>query len=236
MDRKIDLLSKLLLGFYQKVIEMKLANILIVIGILPLLSSVSYADITTSHIASDAEMLEMLTDTMFVSEGRIGDRGGAATFELDLGDDTGAPATTAHYDWQSGAVEPFTVSYNPGTGEVTFSLGGIVLSYITPYWDFEQIFVRCRAVNDGSWIRVDNLVIDGETVGDQSYAAGNGLDILWIHGASLSDGFVLTGDATLAWTGTPPRNSRLAFQIKVGNLGIIATENSTWGRIKSMIR
>jgi hypothetical protein len=192
------------------------------------------AEITTEHIATDAEMLEYLSDTMFVSEGRIGDRGGAATFELDLGQDTGHPATTAQYAWQSGVAEPFTLAYNNLTGQVTFSLGGINLYYTTPYFDFDQVFVRTRATEAGTSILVDELVIDGETVADQSSAVGSGLDILWIKGASLNNGFVLTGVATLVWTGAPPTQSRLAFQIKIGKAAIVAIEESTWGRIKRL--
>ena len=206
----------------------------IIAGALLLLPAALAAEITTEHIATDAEMLEYLSDTMFVCEGRIGDRGGAATFELDLGQDTGAPATTANYDWQSGVAEPFTLSYDHLTGQVTFSLGGIDLHYTTPYFDFDQIFVRSRAVNEGTSILVDDLVVDGETVGDQSSAVGNGLDILWIKGTNLNNGFVLTGTATLAWTGTPPTQSRLAFQVKIGKAAIVATEESTWGRIKRL--
>jgi hypothetical protein len=195
---------------------------------IPTLSSA----ITISHIATDAELVYMLSDTLFVSEGRIGDRGGAATFELDLGADTGIPGTSAQYDWLSGAVEPFTLTYDAGTGLVTFNLGGVTLHYTTSWFDFDQIFIRTRAVDEGSSVTVDNIVIDGESVMDQSTANGNGLDILWIQGAILNDGFTLSGDAVLSWTGTPPTQSRLAFQVKVGKLGIVSTEESSWGRIK----
>jgi hypothetical protein len=206
----------------------------ILTAVLVLVPAALAAQVSTEHIATDAEMLEYLSDTMFVAEGRIGDRGGAATFELDLGQDTGAPGTTAQYDWQSGVAEPFTLTYDHFTGQVTFSLGGIVLNYTTPYFDFDQVFVRTRATEEGTSILVDDLVIDGDGISDQSAAVGNGLDILWIKGANLNNGFVLTGVATLTWTGTPPTQSRLAFQIKIGKAAIVATEESTWGRIKRL--
>lgn len=163
------------------------------------------ADLVTMHFATDAEMLEFLSDTLLIGEGRIGDLGGAATFELDLGSDTGSPAQTAQYDWQSGAAEPFTLTYESSTGLVTFSLGGETLNYCTPYFDFNEIFVRTRAVDDNSCVTVIDLVVDGEVVGDFSGAAGpGGLDILFIWGAHLSDGFVIEGVATLTWIGDPP--------------------------------
>lgn len=199
--------------------------------------SVASAQITTEHIETDLEMLQYLSDTLFVSEGRIGDRGGAATFELDIGNDTGAPAQTAQYNWISDQEEPFTVTYDSGTGQVTFSLGGITLYYTTPYFDFDEIFFRTRAVDAGTSVRVTDLVIDGETVGDESYADEyDGLDILWVRGVNLNDGFVISGTATLSWIGTPPTQSRLAFQVKVGKLGIIEAEDASWGEIKSLFR
>ncbi len=201
-----------------------------------LFSTVS-AEIVTEHIATDAEMLYYLSDTLFVAEGRIGDRGGYATFELDVGNDTGAPVQTANYNWQSGIVEPFTVSFVRSTGLVSFSLGGQTLEYTTPYFDFDQIFVRTRAVDAGTSVEVGEIVIDGVGVTDHSVADDtSGLDILWIRGASLNDGFVFQGNAVLTWTGTPPTQSRLAFQIKVGKLGVIANEDFSWGAIKSLDR
>lgn len=197
-----------------------------------LAAAVVTAAITTQHIATDAELVAMLSDTMFVCEGRIGDRGGMATFELNVGPDTGDPASTANYDWHNGVPEPFTIAYDNVTSEVSFSLGGVTLYYTTPYFDFDQVFIRTRAVETGSWVLVDDLVIDGEAVDDASYAVGNGLDILWIRGTSLNYGFVLSGTATLAWTGTAPTQSRLAFQVKVGKLGVVSSEESSWGRIK----
>jgi hypothetical protein len=215
---------------------MRFAKVLVAAAITLCISSMASAEITTDHIATDQDLIALLSDTLFVSEGRIGDRGGMATFELDLGGDTGDPATTAQYNWQSGVVEPFTVTYDSGTSEVTFSLGGITLYYTTPWFDFDQVFIRTRAVDEGTFVTVDNIVIEGESVGAQSHADGSGLDILWIKGASLNDGFTMTGDAVLFWSGTPPTHSRLAFQVKIGKLGIVSTEESTWSRIKRLHR
>ncbi|UCF05531.1 MAG: hypothetical protein JSV33_00400 [bacterium] len=191
------------------------------------------ADLVTTHISSDAELVEFLSDTMFVCEGRIGDLGGAQTFELDLGHETGNPAQTADYAWQSGVVEPFSLTYDGGTGLVTFSLGGVTLYYTTPYFDFEVVFVRTRAVDDGTSMVVTDLVLDGESVNDSSIAVGpNGLDILLIVGGELNDGFTVTGSATLSWTGSPPTHSRLAFQVKVAKLAQIGIEAGSWSAVK----
>jgi len=203
-----------------------------------MLASPAGAEITATHLDSDSELLEYLSDTLFVSEGRIGDRGGAATFELDLGDDTGAPAATEQYDWQNGAAEPFSVNYDHETGTVTFTLGGKVLHFVTGFADFDALFIRGRAVDDGSSVSVDNIQINGEIIDDAVMAAGsgNGLDILLIYGVYLMDGFNLSGTATMNWTGDPPAQSRLAFQVKVARSSVVDTEESSWGAVKSMYR
>ena len=203
--------------------------LLIVLAALPV-----SAGIVTRHVGTDAEMLSYIQTIAFVAEGRIGDRGGAATFELDLGDNTGNPATTAQYAWQSGVAEPFTISYNKITNVVTFTLGGRVLTY-SPAVSFKEFFVRTRAVDANTSVQVYALVLNGVSVGDLSAATGpDDLDILAVSGVDLYQGFTLTGVAVLTWTGTPPTQSRLAFQIKVGNAPTVPSEESTWGKIKGL--
>jgi hypothetical protein len=193
-----------------------------------------WAGLTTSHIATDAEMLSMLSDTLFVGEGRVGDGWGAATFEIDLGGDTGSPATTAQYGWPNGTAVSWTLTYDDVTNLITFTVDGIALNYTTPLWGFSNIFVRTRAVELGSDILVDDLVLDGENVGDVSTATGNGLDILWIAGGTLVDGFTISGRTTMSWTGDMPSQSRLAFQIKVGTTNPVKVEKVSWGQLKKL--
>ena len=64
---------------------MRKTRLLVAAMVIALSPATIQAQITTSHIATDTELIAMLSDTMFVAEGRIGDRGGAATFELDVG-------------------------------------------------------------------------------------------------------------------------------------------------------
>jgi hypothetical protein len=190
---------------------------------------------TTGHFPSDAafQLFQPEPAINFVAEGRIGDRGGAATFELDLGQSTAAPATQAQYPWVSGQVEPFTLTYDTGTGLVTFQLGGRTLIY-APTATFTDIYIRTRATQTGTSVVVNNLVLDGCAVPDQSSATGNGLDYLHLSGGTLGDGFVLTGDATMTWGATPPTQSNLAFQIKVGTPSqIVPASPATWSAIKA---
>jgi hypothetical protein len=202
-----------------------------------LLPGLAAAQIETGHFCSDAEMLAVLSDTLFVAEGRIGDRGGAATFELDLGQSTAAPNTMAQYPWQSGVPEAFSLSYEPVTSTVSFALGGQVLTYVTDFSEFGVMFVRTRAVNDASSLVVTDFLLDGQPLGDASDTAGpDGLDILWVQGQNLSLGFTLTGTATLAWSDPAPTQSRLAFQIKVARQNVIETKPGSWGSIKDIYR
>lgn len=202
------------------------------------LAGAAQAQYTLQHLDNDADMVAALTDTLFVAEGRGGDGAGAATFELDLGPDTGNPADTAQYGWTNGQPEAFSLVYDQGTSLITFSLGGEVLVYATPYDEFGDMFIRTRAVNAGSAMTVADLVLDGVALGDGSAAAnpGAGLDILWIAGADLIDGFTLTGTATLSWTGSLPSQSRLAFQVKVALLGAVDGETVSWGDLKAAWR
>lgn len=188
-----------------------------------------------SHFPSDAAFNAVQPEAgiQFVAEGRIGDRSGAATFELDLGATTAAPFTTAQYGWINGQPEPFTLSFDSMSGVVTFQLGGKTLNY-TPGGSFTDIYVRTRATQAGTSIVVDNLVLDGCPVADNSTAVGDGVDYLRLSGGTLNDGFVLTGIATLSWGAVVPLNSHLAFQIKVGTPEqIVPVEPSRWGALKA---
>ncbi len=193
------------------------------------------ACILTSHVAADADMLAMVQQFAFVAEGRIGDGSGAATFELDLGPDTGAPWTTAQYAWPNGTPVPFSLIYDQGADLVHFTVGATALSY-TPAVGFAELFVRTRAVNAGSSILVDNLALDGVPLCDSAQAVADGLDILRVQNQPLQNGFTLTGQVTMSWTGTMPTQSRLAFQLKVATPVPVASEPATWGRVKATYR
>jgi len=213
----------------------QLKTTVIALAALAALAGSAGATIITSHLSSDAQLLALLSDTLFVAEGRIGDGSGAATFEIDLGASTSAPDVTAQYPWPNGTAVPWTLTYNGTTNLVTFTVNGVALQYTTPLSGFTEIFVRTRATNAGTDIVVNNLTFESEAVGDVSQALGaGGLDILWIHGGSVSDGFTMTGQTTMTWTGAMPSQSQLAFQIKVGWSFTVYTGDVSWGRLKQM--
>ena len=200
------------------------------------LAAPAAATLTVQHLASDTDMLALLGDTLYVAEGRIGNNALNGDFEIDLGGSTAAPEQTAQYVWPNGTPVSWSLVYNHLTNQVTFTVDGEVLSWTSSLSGYTDIFVRTRAVDSGSDITVDNMTLDADAVGDASVADGDasGLDILWIGGGTLADGFTLTGDATLSWTGATPQHSRLAFQIKVGTLKPVAVEATSWGRVKAV--
>jgi hypothetical protein len=214
---------------------MNLATRCLALAALLAIPCTAAAALSTSHLATDADLLTLQPAVDFVAEGRIGDLGGAATFELDLGASTSSPAVMVQYAWQNGVTEPFTLVYDATVGEARFTLGGHTLVYSTPL-GADELFVRTRAIPAGASVAVKDMTLDGEIVGDLSQASGDGLDILRIQGGTLMDGFVLHGNAVLAWSDAPPTQSRLAFQIKVGKAGVVGVAPETWGRIKSLYR
>lgn len=178
----------------------------------------------------------------FVCAGRIGDLGGPATFELEIGPSTSAPAVTEQHAWGNDQGEPFTLVYDPAVPLATFTLAGRILRF-SPAGDVNSIFVRARAADAGAFVHVDHLVLDGRPIEETASAHGpEALDILWIYDDRLADGFALSGIATLAWVEPPPGQSRLAFQIKVGEWfqgsghPTTATEATSWGSVKALFR
>src|SRR3990172_476444 len=114
--------------------------LLVAIGFMFLVPDMSAALIMTHH-ASDIT----LQNESFVAEGRIGDLGGVATFELDIGATTSAPAQTANFNWANGYAHPFILTYNNITNIVSFTVGDNKLTYSPPHVSTD-IYIRTRAV------------------------------------------------------------------------------------------
>jgi hypothetical protein len=193
--------------------------------------------LVTTHYGSDQEMIDIMAEPHFVAEGRIGNNALNGDFEMDIGRSTSSPDAVAQLVWPNGTAVPFTLTHD-GAGTATFSMAGETLDH-DPIDGFTDVFIRVRAVDGGTSIVVTDLVLDGEIVGDLTSTTGDGagLDILRIEGGELGDGFTLTGTATLAWTGTPPQHSRLAFQLKIGAPdGVVSIDSSSWSTVKEFYR
>jgi hypothetical protein len=178
------------------------------------------ATISTQHLPSDEQLSAALPSakTAFVAQGRIGDRGGKTGFEAGLGADVANPTATGQHDWQKGVSEPFTLVYNTERKIVLFAVGNNSLLY-TPQAGvaLTDMFIRVRSQCAGASVRLSDLVIRSAGVRDSAETSGaEGRDILWIRGADITNGFLMTGFVTLGWEGTAPTASQIEFQISAG--------------------
>jgi len=180
----------------------------IVVG---LAASAANANIITNNI-NDAQMNALIDTELMVAEGRIGNNALSGTHELALGPDTGNAGTlaTEQFVWSSGQAYSWTFSVSGGMA--TFTLDNEVLMN-SMAGDFTDLFLRTRST-DGSSSLLDNLVLNGQSIGANSFSAGSSpADVLHISNFS-TDNFMLSGTAVFEF-GTPaPSNSALAFQIK----------------------
>jgi hypothetical protein len=195
------------------------------------------AQLNVEYFSTDNILSLVLGDAYFTAEGRIGDRGGLDTHELSLGHDPSSPAMTAQFDWQSGVAVPFTLTHDQGSGLVTFELGGNVLTYTTPYTDFDALFIRTYALPAGTFVGVYNLVLDGLAVPGASVESGpDGLTIMQIYGSPVRNGFVMTGTVKLRWQDIEPVGDTLAFEIYTCRMAVVESESETWGGVKSLFQ
>jgi hypothetical protein len=152
---------------------------------------------------------------VFVAQGRIGDRGGAATYEIGLHSPpnfTGqAPIAggSSQFAWGNNQPVQFTLARLGNT--VSFTMGNYDASYTdSAVGDVNTLVLRLRATGASS-VSLSTLDLDGAPLATLiRNAAGPEYWLL----SPLAGDFTLTGDATLAWTGTAPTGSNLAFQIK----------------------
>ena len=217
-----------------RIVKVSLSALALVALLLP---GIAAAQLGVEYFSSDTLFGTVISDSAFVAEGRIGDLGGAATFELDLGASTAAPAVTAQFAWGNGTAYPFSLQFDHFSGAATFTVDGQTLGYVSDYTVFDALFIRTRAVDAGTFVGVYDMVLDGITVPGASVESGpGGLKIMQIYGAPLQDGFTLTGTVKMSWEGAAPLNSRLAFQIFAANMLVVGNEDQSWGQVKSLFR
>ncbi len=155
-------------------------------------------------------------DERFVAQVRSG-RPGAADYEAGLHvppnfTNVGPVGTAGQISWVSGVAVPFTLTRMGAT--VTFQTGTYNQSWTDPMVDDVNLFAfRARADRVGSSTLVDNLVFNGQSLGQKLNPIGaNGVEIVVF--SAVTGNFTLTGTTTLAWTGALPTGSRLGFQLK----------------------
>jgi len=177
-----------------------------------LVSNANFTDQDFNSLIDNGEFSEL-----FVGEGRIGDRGKAATYELSINDDVqkGAkPVTQKQFDWQSGEKYDFTLEYDGN--KVNYMLGGQKLTTNDFSGPINSIFFRTSA-GAKTTTSLTDLMFNGTAIGDLTSSDNNIRDIDYLQLDDVSSPFKITGKASITWEGKAPKNSLNAFQIKVGN-------------------
>lgn len=196
---------------------------------LTLVDRTGFTDTDFENLTNQGQFNEL-----FVAEGRIGDLGGTATYELSLNDDVkkgGSPIQQQQYAWGNNQPVDFRLEYTGST--VNYTVDGKLLSSNAFNGPVNDIFIRTYASNNSA-VSLTNLAFNAEGIGNLvSSSAGVASDVDYLQISQISDPFVITGKTSLSWAGaTPPRNSQLAYEIKVGGSSRIAVpEPGTVGAI-----
>lgn len=186
--------------------------------------SVSSAQTFTVTPSSDAEVNSATIAS--VAEGRIGDLLGAATFEVDLGQNTAQPVQKQQFNWSNGTALPFVVTYNGS--QFTYKVGGNPVLNYTPTTPFTTIYIRTNAVKTGSSVAVASCTLNGESLPllalSSVGATSPQVKVFKITGLSSNQPFTLSCLTQMDWQGQPqvlgdqtaPHQSQLSYQVKVG--------------------
>ena len=200
------------------------------------------AQLTLTHLSTQEELDELIDVIAFVGEGRIGGWGFdkiSLHYEIGLGTNPDDLEKKRKYSWSNGSAVPFELTYDPGNNKVVFEIGGKKLSF-TPEdgGSATDIAVRTYAENRDTEIKLINLVLNGEELGEELAVRGDdGLDILRIQGASPAGGLHLEGIVILQWAGHRPSGGDLAFHVGAFRcVRTTGTETTSWGEIKNKFR
>ncbi|WP_029897818.1 choice-of-anchor W domain-containing protein [Desulfohalovibrio reitneri] len=153
----------------------------------------------------------------FVAQGRIGDLGGAATYEVGLhGPDmfTNAgpiPGGSSQWAWSNGVGYDFSLSRSGGL--INFQLGGYDGS-LAESAETNLLAIRMSVAPD-SGLDLTGLEMDGSQLPD--FANDNNLAnriVAYMVVEGFGADFYLDGLAGMSWLNQAPGQSNLAFQIK----------------------
>jgi hypothetical protein len=147
---------------------------------------------------------------------RFGDGGPSGDGELYVGNDVG-DRSQAQYDWGSDFQGSFTLSYDAAAGEATLALfddGGSELASTTYSGlndpastgdgSADQLAVTTKARNAGNVAGVENVAIDGASVGppDGVSSSADGPRYLLVEGVDVASDFELSADVEFEFADT----------------------------------
>ena len=202
--------------------------------VLPAAASAQYG---VEYFSHDQFLNGVFSDSLFVAEGRLGDAGGTEQWELGLGNDQSAPATTAQMPWVNGQYVDFAVDYFYFGRLVTFTVGGETLSFETLYGFYDSIFLRAETRDAGTKIVIDELELNDIVVPGAIRISGpDCLRILQIYHIPANQDLRLTGRVRLSWSEEAPPPADLNFRIRFTNMAVVGTQETTFGGIKRLFR
>jgi hypothetical protein len=208
------------------------AKTFLFVGILMIAASPALAVVTVSNI-TDADLPILFDSQLHVGEGRAGDGAATATYEVGVGGTMGAPTVSDDYTWINNILVPVLFVYDAGTDLVTFSIDGVAVQETIVLSTSTDILLRIASTRNNLTMELENIIIDAEEpIGVAT--ATNGHDILWISGAVISDGFVLSADVRAQWGGNTPNGDQLSFSASMGTIIPVPTEEASWGAIKAL--
>ncbi|AFY82792.1 choice-of-anchor W domain-containing protein [Oscillatoria acuminata] len=175
-----------------------------------------------SFVNDDLDFNALNPNLAFVAEGRIGNNAPDVTHELNFHgiNDPTATSGQADYVWTNGVSTVFKLMYDATTRNISYQVGDTILNSIANENLVSDIFIRVRATVSESSIAIANLVFNGTPISQSLAIAGTSnwsesMEYLRISG--FTDSFSLEGTSLMSWGNTLPKNSNLAYQIKVGN-------------------
>lgn len=181
-------------------------------------------DSLTDTQFNDLLLTKEYTET-FVAESRMGNNGSGGNGERELGINSpwlpnangklvgGDPVARGDRTWTSGTPVDFILEYNGSV--VNYTVGGQKLSSTAFTGAASNIFLRTFALKD-STSALTNLVLNGKAVSKNLTSTATSVsDVDYLQISNITSPFKLTGQSTFSWTGATPRNSQLAYQIKV---------------------
>lgn len=212
-------------------------------------SAFSVSTVPLTDTEFNAFLLSDEFTELFVAESRGGDNNGTAgDREIGInqplipngqGGLTGGlpfPGAQQQRTWVSGQAVAFSLSFDAINDVVTYTVGNDTLTATTDSFDPNGIFLRTMALgqnsSSGAKITLHNLMLDDgngfQALPDLiSATSDNTRDTNYMQISGLNASFTLTGEEILEWTGSFPRGSRLATQVKLGAGPLTASFDDT---------
>lgn len=153
-------------------------------------------------------------------------RGGIAgrgDWEIGLQGD-GAPLVNAGWDWVSGEIVPFNLTYSVGTQEMVWTFGPAGPSQVVLTRTIAnnltgtvRVWAKTAStqVKPGDSVSITDIVLSATIVENGGDLLATGPDDFDEHTFSqfVTGDFTVTGNASLTWTGSLPTRSRMQFHI-----------------------